>query len=58
MNFLVITAAFFFAIMMCLELILVKWIIAQLGIAPFVLVLFLVVSIFLLNLGDEKYDDR
>ena len=52
-----ITAAFFFAIMMCLGLILVKWIIAQLGAIPVFMILFLVVSMFLLATGGKKYDD-
>ena len=57
MDFFVITAAFFFAIMMCLGLILVKWIIAQLGAIPVFMILFLVVSMFLLATGGKKYDD-
>jgi hypothetical protein len=49
--------AFFFAILMCLGLILMKWIIAQLGGALFFMILFLMVAMFLLAKGDREYDE-
>jgi uncharacterized membrane protein YhaH (DUF805 family) len=58
MDAIVVIAAFFFAIFMCLGIILMKWIISQLGVTLFVLVLFLMVAIFLLAMGDEKYGDE
>ena len=58
MDAIVIIAAFFFAIFMCLGIILMKWIISQLGATLFILVLFLMVAIFLLAMGDEKYGDE
>ena len=57
MDTLVIIAAFFFALVMCLGMILVKWIITQLGATLFFLIVFLAVSIFVLAVEDEKHDD-
>lgn len=57
MDTLVIVAAFFFALVMCLGMILVKWIITQLGATLFFLIVFLAVSIFVLAVEDEKHDD-
>lgn len=57
MDTLVIVAAFFFALVMCLGMILVKWIITQLGATLFFLIVFLAVSIFVLAVEDEKNDD-
>jgi predicted LPLAT superfamily acyltransferase len=58
LDALVIIVAFFFGLLMCLGLILMKWIIAQLGATLFFLVLFLAVAMFLLAMGDEKHDDE
>ena len=58
MDALVMVAAFFFALVMCLGLILVKWIIAQLGLTVFILIVFLVASIFILAEGDKEYEDE
>ena len=58
MNALVIIMAFFFSLLMCLGLILTKWIIAQLGTTLFFLVMFLALSIFVLAVGDEVHDDE
>lgn len=57
MDFLVIMAAFFFALLMCLGIILMKWIISQLGATLFFLILFLMVAVFLLAMGDENDDE-
>ena len=57
MSVLIVILAFFFALLMCLGLILTKWIISQLGATLFFLVLFLMVAVFLLALGDENYDE-
>lgn len=57
MDTIVIVAAFFFALVMCLGMILVKWIITQLGATLFFLIVFLAVSIFVLAVEDEKHDD-
>ena len=56
-DILVVILAFFFALLMCLGLILTKWIISQLGATLFFLVLFLMVAVFLLALGEENYDE-
>ena len=58
MDTIVIVAAFFFALVMCLGMILVKWIITQLGATIFFLIVFLAVSIFVLAMEDEKHDDE
>ena len=58
MDTLVIVAAFFFALVMCLGMILVKWIITQLGATIFFLIVLLAVSIFVLAMEDEKHDDE
>ena len=58
MDFVVMIAAFLFAIMMCLGLILVKWIIMQLGATIFALVVFLVGAIFILATGGKNDDDE
>ena len=58
MDFLIIILAFFFALLMCLGLILIKWIISQLGATLFFMVLFLAVSILLLAMGDQEHDDE
>lgn len=60
MDVLVIIVAFFFALLMCLGLILTKWIISQIGATVFFLILFLMVAVFLLALGEkdeEGYDE-
>ena len=44
MDFLIIMLAFFFALLMCLGLILMKWVISQIGITVFLLVLFLILA--------------
>lgn len=56
-DVLVIIVAFFFALLMCLGLILVKWIISQLGATLFFLVFFLMVAVFLLAVGERNYDE-
>ena len=54
-----VIVAFFFALLMCLGLILVKWIISQIGATIFFLVLFLMVAVFMLAMGErEEYDDE
>ena len=58
MDFLIIMLAFFFALMMCLGLILMKWVISQIGITVFLMVLFLILAIFLLSMGDQDNDDE
>ena len=58
MDALVMVVAFFFALLMCLGLILMKWIISQLGMTLFFLVFFLMVAIFLLAKGDDEYGDE
>ena len=58
MDFIIIILAFFFALLMCLGLILIKWIISQLGATLFFMVLFLAVSILLLSMGDQEHDDE
>ena len=57
MDFLVVILAFFFALLMCLGLILMKWIIAQLGGTIFFMVLFLMIAVCLLMRGDQEYDE-
>ena len=57
MDFLVVILAFFFALLMCLGLILMKWIIAQLGGTIFFMVLFLMIAVCLLAKGDNEYDE-
>ena len=57
MDILVVILAFFFALLMCLGLILTKWIISQIGATVFFLILFLVVAMFLLAMGEENYDE-
>ena len=57
MDFVVVILAFFFALIMCLGLILMKWIIAQLGGTIFFMVLFLMIAVCLLAKGDEGYDE-
>ena len=56
-DILVVILAFFFALLMCLGLILTKWIISQLGATLFFLVLFLMVAVFLLALGEKDEED-
>lgn len=58
MDFLAIFVAFFFALLMCLGLILVKWIILQLGATLFSLIVFLMISVFLLAIGDREHEDE
>ena len=58
MDAIIIIAAFFFALVMCLGLILVKWIIMQLGITIFFLIVFLAVAISILAARDEEDDDK
>ena len=57
MDVLVVIVAFFFALLMCLGLILTKWIISQIGATVFFLILFLMVAVFLLAMGEENYDE-
>jgi hypothetical protein len=57
MDILVIILAFFFALLMCLGLILTKWIISQIGATVFFLILFLMVAVFFLAMGEENYDE-
>ena len=57
MDILVVIVAFFFALLMCLGLILTKWIISQIGATVFFLILFLMVAMFLLAMGEENYDE-
>ena len=57
MDVLVVILAFFFALLMCLGLILTKWIISQIGATIFFLILFLMVAVFLLAMGEENYDE-
>ena len=57
MDVLVVILAFFFALLMCLGLILTKWIISQIGATVFFLILFLMVAMFLLAMGEENYDE-
>ena len=57
MEFLIIILAFFFTLAMCAGLILMKWIISQIGVTIFCLLLFWVIAVFLLAMGDENYDE-
>ena len=57
MDILVVILAFFFALLMCLGLILTKWIISQIGATVFFLILFLMVAVFFLAMGEENYDE-
>ena len=60
MDILVVILAFFFALLMCLGLILTKWVISQIGATVFFLILFLMVAMFLLALGEKdegEYDE-
>ena len=57
MDILVVILAFFFALLMCLGLILTKWIISQIGATVFFLILFLMVAMFLLALGEKEEGD-
>ena len=57
MDVLVAIVAFFFALLMCLGLILTKWIISQLGVTLFCMILVLMVAVFLLAMGGENYDE-
>jgi hypothetical protein len=57
MDILVVILAFFFALLMCLGLILTKWIISQIGATVFFLILFLMVAVFMLAMGEENYDE-
>ena len=56
MEFGIVVLAFFFSILMCLGLILTKWIIAQLGAAVFFAILVLLVGVFLLTMEDKSHD--
>lgn len=58
MEALMVIVAFFFALLMCLGLILVKWIISQIGATIFFLVLFLMVAVFMLAMGERDYGDE
>lgn len=58
MDFLTIFVAFFFALLFCLGLILVKWIVLQLGATLFSLIVFLMISVFLLAIGDREHEDE
>ena len=57
MDILIVIVAFFFALLMCLGLILTKWIISQIGATVFFLILFLMVALFLLALGEKDEGD-
>ena len=57
MDILIVIVAFFFALLMCLGLILTKWVISQIGATVFFLILFLMVAMFLLAMGEENYDE-
>ena len=57
MDILIVIVAFFFALLMCLGLILTKWVISQIGATVFFLILFLMVAMFLLAMGEEHYDE-
>ena len=57
MDVLVVILAFFFALLMCLGLILTKWVISQIGATVFFLILFLMVAMFLLALGEKDEGD-
>jgi hypothetical protein len=57
MEIAVIILAFFFGLLLCLGLILVKWVITQLGATLFFLILFLVAAMFLLAMGDREHDE-
>ena len=58
MDFVVVILAFFFALIMCLGLILMKWIISQVGATIFFMVLFVMIAVCLLVKGDqEEYDE-
>ena len=56
-DILVVILAFFFALLMCLGLILTQWIISQIGATVFFLILFLMVAMFLLALGEKDEGD-
>ena len=58
MDLLTIVVAFFFSLLMCLGLILMKWIITQIGATIFSLILFLMIAMFLLSMGDQENDDE
>jgi hypothetical protein len=58
MDAIIIIAAFFFALVMCLGLILVKWIIMQLGVTTFFLIVFLAGAISILAAKDGEEDDE
>ena len=57
MDFFVVVLAFFFALIMCLGLILMKWIITQVGATIFFMVLFLMIAVCLLVRGDIEDDE-
>ena len=57
MDFFVVILAFFFALIMCLGLILMKWIITQVGATIFFMVLFLMIAVCLLVKGDQENDE-
>ena len=57
MDVFVVILAFFFSLIMCLGLILMKWIISQVGATIFFMVLFLMIAVCLLVKGDEEYDE-
>lgn len=58
MDLIVIVAAFLFSLMMCLGLILTKWVVSQLGATLVVLIIFLVATMFVLAVGDRENDDE
>ena len=58
MDVVVVILAFFFSLIMCLGLILMKWIISQVGATIFFMVLFVMIAVCLLVKGDqEEYDE-
>ena len=57
MDVFVVILAFFFSLIMCLGLILMKWIISQVGATIFFMVLFLMIAVCLLVKGDQENDE-
>ena len=57
MDVFVVILAFFFSLIMCLGLILMKWIISQVGATIFFMVLFVMIAVCLLVKGDQENDE-
>jgi len=49
---------FFSTLLLCLGIILMKWILTQVGITVFVMLLFLLTAVFVLAIGDKKHDEE